>query len=124
MVEKDEFLSLLKSKFKKGRENIGTREVAQILRSISVSNARSWQEFRLRFTAVNEEFYQKITNQYPGLSQGDQKICALIKLNFSSKDMARLLGISVESVHTTRYRVRKKMGLSRSTNLEDFIAAF
>jgi DNA-binding CsgD family transcriptional regulator len=59
--------------------------------------------------------------KYPKLSQGDQKICALIKLNFSSKEMSRLLGISVESVHTSRHRIRKKMDLPRSVNLEDYI---
>ncbi len=123
LVEKEEFLSFLKSQIKGNQGSIETRELKKILRSISVSNARSWQEFKLRFTAVNERFYQKITDKFPGLTQGDQKICALIKLNFSSKDMAKLLGISVESVHTTRYRLRKKMGLPRSTNLEDFIAA-
>jgi DNA-directed RNA polymerase specialized sigma24 family protein len=75
----------------------------------------------MRFIEVNKEFYDQIFAEFPNLSQGDQKLCALIKLNFSSKEMSRLLGISVESVHTLRHRIRKKMKLSRSINLEDFI---
>ena len=122
LVEKDEFLKEIKSKLKAANGNIRTSEINQVLRSISNSNQNNWEEFKLRFTAVNEKFYNTVTTQYPNLSQADQRICALIKLNFSSKEMARLLGISVESVHTTRYRLRKKMGLERSVNLEDFIA--
>lgn len=123
LVEKDEFLRQLKNNLKESKNNTNTTEINKVIKSISISNDQSWEEFKLRFTAVNEKFYKTLTSQFPKLSQGDQKICALIKLNFSSKDMARLLGISVESVHTTRYRLRKKMGLPRSTNLENFIAS-
>ena len=123
LVEKDEFLREIKSRLRSESGGLKTSEINQVLKSISVSNSNNWEEFKLRFTAVNEKFYRKVTNEYPNLSQSDQKICALIKLNFSSKEMARLLGISVESVHTTRYRLRKKMGLERSVNLEDFISA-
>ncbi len=123
LVEKDEFLKELKTKLRGGGENMKVSEMNKILRTISISNNNNWEEFKLRFTAVNEKFYQKLTQKYPKLSQSDHKICALIKLNFSSKDMSRLLGISVESVHTTRYRLRKKLGLERSSNLEDFIAS-
>jgi tetratricopeptide (TPR) repeat protein len=123
LVEKEEFLRELKLKLKSSGENVKSSEIKQVIRSISVNNQNNWEEFKLRFTAVNEKFYNKITNEYPNLTQADQRICALIKLNFSSKEMARLLGISVESVHTTRYRLRKKIGLPRSANLEDFIAA-
>ena len=123
LVEKDEFLKEIKNKLKGENGSIKTAEINQVIKSISNSNTNNWEEFKLRFTAVNEKFYQKVTTEYPNLTQADQKICALIKLNFSSKEMARLLGISVESVHTTRYRLRKKMGLDRSVNLEDFISS-
>ncbi|WP_396633943.1 hypothetical protein [Maribacter sp. R86514] len=122
LVEKDEFLKDLKEKLKSNKDNLGQTEINKLLRTISVNNNNNWEEFRLRFTAVNEKFYKKLTKKYPNLTQSDHKVCALIKLNFSSKDMARLLGISVESVHTTRYRLRKKLKLERKENLEDFIA--
>lgn len=121
LIEKEEFLKTLKSKVRGKDEKIKVHEVNKVLRSISVSNNQNWEEFKLRFIDVNKEFYNKMFNRYPNLSQGDQKICALIKLNFSSKEMARLLGISVESVHTSRHRIRKKMNLERSINLEEYI---
>ena len=121
LVEKDEFLDEIKIKLMGLNNKAATSEIKRILKSISTNRSNNWEEFKLRFTAVNEEFYRKVTTLYPKLNQADQKMCALIKLNFSSKETARLLGISVESVHTARYRLRKKMGLNRSVNLEDFI---
>lgn len=123
LIEKDEFLKSLKEKIQAFDDKSKTNEVRKILRSISVTSNQQWEEFRLRFIDVNKDFYNKIFEKYPNLSQGDQKICALIKLNFSSKEMSRLLGISVESVHTSRHRIRKKMQLPRSVNLEDYINA-
>ncbi|NMH85993.1 response regulator transcription factor [Flavivirga algicola] len=123
LIEKDEFLKDLKSKIRVGADKLKIPELNKLLRSVSVNNNKNWDEFRLRFIEVNKGFYDKIFEKYPNLSQGDQKVCALIKLNFSSKEMARLLGISVESVHTSRHRIRKKMELPRNINLEDYISS-
>ncbi|WP_282147772.1 tetratricopeptide repeat protein [Algibacter lectus] len=121
LIEKDEFMKNLKTKIREGEPTIKKSELNKILRSVSVDNTNYWEEFKLRFIEVNKDFYDIIFAKYPKLSQGDQKICALIKLNMSSKEMSRLLGISVESVHTSRHRIRKKMNLDRNVNLEDYI---
>jgi hypothetical protein len=70
---KGRILKLLKSKLQHNRENIKSEDIKQVLRSISVSNDLSWQEFKLRFTAVNEKFYSNLKSRCPKLSQGDQK---------------------------------------------------
>ncbi len=126
LIEKDENLALLKSKIKEanGKGNLDIRELNKVMRSISISNDRTWEEFEARFVAVNQDFYERLMKEYPKLSQRDLKLCALIKLNFSSKEMAKLLGISVESAHTSRYRLRKKMNLTRDVNLAEFIANY
>ncbi|MBU3024222.1 hypothetical protein [Zobellia galactanivorans] len=123
LVEKEEFLKKLKNELQGEDGSVKISEINRVLKSISAGNANNWEEFKLRFTDVNKDFYEKLNSTYPNLSQTDQKICALIKLNLSSKDMARLLGISTKSVHTTRHRLRKKMGLQRSDNLEELIAS-
>ncbi|TNJ46600.1 hypothetical protein KFZ70_14305 [Tamlana fucoidanivorans] len=121
LIEKDEFLKNLKTKIREGDSVIKKSDLNKILKTVSINSYNTWDEFRLRFIEVNKEFYDKIFEKFPNLSQGDQKICALIKLNMSSKEMSRLLGISVESVHTSRHRIRKKMKLPRHINLEDYI---
>ena len=92
----------LNSKYKKGAKDL-------------------WDEFNLRFTEVNSEFYNRLKLKHPNLTITEQKHCALIKLKFSTKEMARILNIEPHSVNISRSRIRKKLGLERSDSLEDYI---
>lgn len=121
VIEKEEILAETKNELLKQRDNPNPSEINKVIRRINLSTNQSWKEFELRFLQVNKDFYRRLKEKHGQLSQNDHKTCALIKLNFSSKDMSTLLGISIESVHTTRYRLRKKMGLDRNVNLEDYI---
>ncbi|MCW2120062.1 tetratricopeptide repeat protein [Flavobacterium sp. 7A] len=124
LIEKDEFIERLKLNLTDNKENVDVRTINKMLKTIQGSPSSNWKEFEARFTAVNQSFYTNLKDKYPDLGQTDLKICALIKLNFSSKDMASLLGISFESVHTSRYRLRKKFKLERNDNLNEFISTF
>ncbi|WP_282124387.1 helix-turn-helix transcriptional regulator [Algibacter mikhailovii] len=122
LIEKDSFIDALKKKLSDGTGDIDRREAKQIINSISNSNNDNWTEFEARFISINKKFYTKLSTKFPNLTVNDQRLCALVKLNFSSKEIAKLLNMSVESVHTTRSRLRKKLELSRNTNLKQFIA--
>ncbi|MDV7186031.1 tetratricopeptide repeat protein [Lutibacter sp. TH_r2] len=124
LIEKDEFIASMKKKLSNNNDEIDINVVKRMLKSIQGTPNSNWKEFEARFTTINQSFYKKLKENFPQLSQTDQKICALVKLNFSSKDMSKLLGISVESVHTSRYRLRKKLELNRNDNLEEFINKF
>ena len=93
----------LNSKYKKGAKDL-------------------WDEFNLRFTEVNSDFYNRLKLQHPNLTVTEQKHSALIKLKFSTKEMARILNIEPHSVNISRSRIRKKLGLERSESLEDYIS--
>ena len=122
LIEKDELLTTLKKDLSGKEGEVSASDIKRAIKTISVSNTQNWQEFEARFVSVNSEFYQQLNEKFPDLTPGEQKLCALIKLNFSSKDIAQLLGISVGSAHTTRYRLRKKLGLERDDNLSEFIS--
>lgn len=121
LIQKDalilEIKDTLKS-FKQGNEG----EIKQILTKIKINKNLDWKEFNARFTSVNKVFYKSLSEKFPELTRRDHRLCALIKLNFSSKEISSLLGISSESVNTSRYRLRKKMGLKKDDNLFDVIA--
>ncbi len=123
LIEKDAFIDQLKEKLSSGKGEINRQEAKQIVNSISINNLENWNEFETRFVSINKKFYTKLTKKFPTLTSNDQRLCALIKLNFSSKEIAKLLSMSNESVHTTRSRLRKKLNISRSTNLKQFIAS-
>ncbi|WBU88683.1 tetratricopeptide repeat protein [Cellulophaga omnivescoria] len=124
LIEKDEFIAGLHKKIETAGDNVNKKVILRALKTFQGTPSKNWTEFEARFTTINQSFYENLRNKYPKLSQTDQKICALVRLNFPSKDMSKLLGISVESVHTSRYRLRKKLGLKREDNLEDFISRF
>ena len=98
------------------------KNIQSIKKSITRNNQNLWDVFNLRFVAVNSDFYANLRREFPKLSPTERKYCALIKLRFSCKDMAQLLQISLESVHITRHRLRKKMNLAREASLSNYIA--
>ena len=65
--------------------------------------------------------YYALKEQYPKLSPTDLKMCAFIKLGFSSKDMAQIMGITAEGINTSRSRLRKKMNLPREFIFAEFL---
>lgn len=121
IIEKDKFIDSFNKKLKSESGTVDVNVIKRILRSIKGNSKNNWSEFEARFTSINQSFYKELKTKFPDLRQSDLKLCALAKLNFSSKDMANLLGISVESIHTSRSRLRKKLGLKRNDNLEEFM---
>lgn len=93
-----------------------------ILQKINLNhlNNKDWHNFQQMFDDVNPQFFKHLSSVYPDLSAQELKLCALIKLNISSKEIASILRITPESVYTARYRIRKKMGMD-DTNLNDFL---
>lgn len=86
-----------------------------------VGSDKDWEKFRTVFEGVHPAFFARLQAQYPALTPADLRLCALLRLNFSSKDVAAYLGISEESVRTARYRLRKKFHLEPEANLVDFL---
>jgi tetratricopeptide (TPR) repeat protein/DNA-binding CsgD family transcriptional regulator len=90
----------------------------------SLESEKDWDEFRMYFEKVHSSFFNNLKNHFPDLTQSDLKLCALLSLNLSMKEMAELMGISAESVKMARHRLRKKLELQTEENLTEFIASF
>jgi DNA-binding CsgD family transcriptional regulator len=68
-------------------------------------------------------FYKKLINQFPDLSPNEQKICAFLRLNMSTKEISELTGQGVNALEIARTRLRKKLGITNTkTNLVSFIS--
>ena len=81
----------------------------------------SWKEFEYRFSKVYESFYQTLDARFPELTHVERKVCAMLKLDMSSKEIAAITMTHPESVDTTRSRIRKKLGLEKDENLSEFL---
>lgn len=112
-------------KKKNDNANIITR-LTKVERNIrqNIENDNNWKRFEANFDLVYENYLKRLGESYPELNITDKKICAYIKMDLSSKDMAPLLNMSVRSIETNRYRIRKKMDLGRETNLSDYLQKF
>ncbi|GEM_PF-2203480 len=91
----------------------------QILRSLR--SEKDWEVFKMYFEQVNKTFFDKLTRLAPGLNQYDKRIASLIKLRLNIKESASVLNLSPQSVKGARHRLRKKLGLSSSDDLTEFI---
>ena len=79
--------------------------------------------FIIKFKETYSEFYHNLARQYPDLTSGDLKFCAFVKLNFSNKEIAEYGNMSIRTVESKKYRLRKKMNLPSDIDLNKWIAS-
>ena len=120
MLQKNELMQELKEQLETDK-NIGKDNSLNKIISKGLNHDKEWKDFNAYFESINKNFYSRLKQAYPDISPNDLKICALIKLNLSIKEMAAILNISPDSVKTARYRLRKKLQLNTEDNLTDFI---
>ena len=80
-------------------------------------------KFNANIESLNDSFFLKLNDKYPKLSKNDKRLCALLRLNLSSKEIASIQNISPNSVDVNRYRLRKKLDIDSETDLSEFLNA-
>lgn len=80
-----------------------------------------WAKFEHDFSAVHVDFLKTIRDDFPDLTTQDQKLCAYLRMNLDTNEIAKLLNISVRGVEVARYRLRKRLHLKTKQNLTTFI---
>ena len=66
---------------------------------------------------INNSFYRNLERNYPDLTENEKKLCSLLRLKLSSKEIASILNITPKSVEVSRYRLRKKMNFKKNDKL-------
>ena len=119
---KNELLAFIKDDLKKTTED-GNRSIKSVISTINknISEGDSWSVFKEAFDNADKDFLKKVKLAHPSLTPNDLRLCAYLRLNLSSKEVAPLLNISVRSVEIKRYRLRKKMELSHEQGLVEYI---
>ncbi|MFV0328817.1 MAG: triple tyrosine motif-containing protein [Dysgonomonas sp.] len=79
-----------------------------------------WKTFLLKFEEKHTGFFKKMKALYPQLTNNDLRLCACLKLNLETKEIASLMNLSIRAVENSRYRLRKKLNLLPSQNLNEF----
>lgn len=114
----DEFSDTLTKKQKAELENI-TRDLR------IKGNKNQWEEFYGYFSEVYSQFYEKLEKEFPNLTLNEKRLCALLKLNMTTKDMAEITNLNVKSIEVARTRLRKTLNLTHSNlTLQEFFSQF
>lgn len=89
-----------------------------------VNNEKKEFLFHKLFSEIHQDFIARITEQYPTLTSNDIRLLSFIRVNLETREVANLMNISSKSVDTNRYRLRKKLGLPREAELNQFVRDF
>ncbi len=98
-------------------------ELRKLVRRIDreLDDSQSWSVFETNFDRVHENFFQRLRERHSSLTPKDLRLCAFLRMNLSSKEIAPLQNISIRSVEISRYRLRKKLDLIHNKNLTEYI---
>lgn len=129
IIRKNKFLSQLKDELKNmksSRDEALNKEIKKAIKSINYNFNidEDWHEFEAVFQQVHEQFFEDLRKSFPDLTASEVRLCAMIRLNLNSKDMATIIGISQDSLRIARYRLRKKLGVEKGANLYSFVMTF
>jgi len=121
---KNELLAFIKDDLKKTSQD-DIKNIKSVIRTINdnITEEDSWKVFKEAFDNADKDFLKRIKQLHPLLTPNDLRLCAYLRLNLSSKEIAPLFNISVRSVEIKRYRLRKKMDLQHEIGLVEYILA-
>jgi ligand-binding sensor domain-containing protein/DNA-binding CsgD family transcriptional regulator len=127
LIRKNKFLVKIKEELSKlktaGKDESITEKVGSIISKIDkdIDNNKQWEVFESSFDEVHQDFLNRLKTRYPALTPKELRLCAYLRMNISTKEIAPLMNISIRGVEICRYRVRKKMNIVRDTNLTSII---
>ncbi|TRX71799.1 tetratricopeptide repeat protein [Carboxylicivirga sp. M1479] len=129
LVQKNELLNnvaknLISLKEKLKEEN--KKPLQRIIYNLqSQSDNEVWQEFELRFNQVHKDFYEQIRAKHSEITPSEERLCALLRLNMTSKEIAAITHQTVRGVEVARGRLRKRLELTgKDTNLITYLEGF
>lgn len=120
LVKRNELLNNIKDELSKTKSMSEVKRVIKLINS-SLNSSNDWKLFEEAFNNVDKDFMKRIKTLHPSITPNDLRLCAYLRLNLSSKEIAPLLNISHKSVEVKRYRLRKKMDLDHDQSLSNYI---
>lgn len=122
IVEKTNLIEKLESQVK-GREATHEQQaIISELTQLTILTEDDWNKFRILFEKIYPGFFIKLKDSFPDITSAEQRMAALTKLRLTTKQIASMLGISVDSVHKSRQRLRQRLNLAADTSLEEVLS--
>jgi DNA-binding CsgD family transcriptional regulator len=87
----------------------------------NINSDSDWEVFERNFAAVHKDFFETLKNNHPDITASELRLAAYVRLNLSSKEIAPLLNISLRSVENKRYRLRKRLEITKADSLKNYL---
>jgi hypothetical protein len=123
LVEKTALIEQLQEQLNSASLTTDQQEVLSKLQQATIITDDQWADYKKLLEKIYPGFFQKLKEGFPGITVAEQRMAALSKLKLNSKEIASMLGISLESVRKTRQRLRQRLSISGEINLEEYIAS-
>ena len=100
-----------------------SRFIRKVNRNIDllINSDSNYKNFENQFVHVYPDFHKSLLSLHPSLSASDLRLCSYIKMNQSSNEIAQLTGVSIRTVESQRYRLRKKIDLGKGADLNGYL---
>ena len=126
VIDKNQMLEGIQEKLKKILEEDPKeqkKKIRNLIKQIdyNFSQDTDWDDFKLSFEKVHQDFFKKLHQTSQELTPGELKLASLMRMNLSSKEIASTLGISLESLRISRYRLRKKLNLQKGESMQQYL---
>lgn len=127
LLQKKAFLNRITSElnnlYQLIKDQVDTSEIRKIIRQLNSEEKldEEWEQFSIHFNNVHSDFLITLKKAFPELNAHEMKLCAYLRMNLSSKEIAQLFSISVRGVEISRYRLRKKLKLQSHQDLFEFL---
>jgi ligand-binding sensor domain-containing protein/DNA-binding CsgD family transcriptional regulator len=127
LIVKNKFLVKIKEELEKLKKSSSDEllkdKISVLINKIDkdIDHKKQWEIFETAFDEVHEDFLSRLKVLYPNLTPKELKLCAYLRMNISTKEIAPLMNISIRGVEICRYRVRKKLNIDRDQNLTSMI---
>jgi tetratricopeptide (TPR) repeat protein/DNA-binding CsgD family transcriptional regulator len=129
VVEKNEFLDSLKREISEVVRTVDGKvrhALRELLRQVDakINDAEDWDAFERQFELVHHDFIRNMSQHCRELTKTELKVCALLRIDLATKDIARILSTSVRTVEVHRRNIRRKLGITKQTTLTTYLNAF
>ncbi len=130
LVKKGELLTKIKGELaqviKRLDNEQAINELKKMIKSLSEDDNidKEWENFTRHFDKVHSDFVVKLKEKHPAITGNELKLCAYLRMNLSTKEIAQLMNISVRGIEISRYRLRKKLGIASEVTLFDYLIQF
>lgn len=125
MAHKNEVLSNFKTELQEASDS-KSNKTRKLINKIDreLKNENYWDDFNVYFNRVDQHFVKSIQGDFPALTSNDIRMCSLVRMNLSNKEIASLCNISSRGVEQSKYRLKKRLDLDKNEDLTRFISLY